>query len=130
MAATLDIPPLGMKTKLFFGIGSLAEGTKTVAYSAYLLIFYNQVMGVPATLVSSALLISLLFDAVSNPILGHISDHTRSRWGRRHPFMYAAALPTALFFWMMFNPPAGLSNGAMFWYILVVSLLGRVAINL
>lgn len=130
MVATPGIPPLGLKTKLFFGIGSLAEGTKTVAYSAYLLIFYNQVMGVPATLVSSALLISLVFDAISNPILGHISDHTHSRWGRRHPFMYAAALPTAFFFWMMFNPPVGISDTAMFWYIFIVSLLGRVAINL
>ncbi|HWW58309.1 MAG TPA: MFS transporter [Sphingopyxis sp.] len=123
-------PPIGLRTKLFFGIGSLAQGAKTVAYSAYLLIFYNQVMGVPAALVSTALLVSLVIDAISNPILGQISDNTRSRWGRRHPYMYAAALPTALFFWAMFNPPAGLSHGAMFWYILIVSMLGRVAINL
>jgi Na+/melibiose symporter-like transporter len=122
-------PPVGVRTKLFFGVGSLAQGAQTVSYSAYLLIFYNQVMGVPATLVSAALLISLMFDAISNPILGQFSDNTRSRWGRRHPYMYFAAAPTALLFWLMFNPPAGLSDGALFWYILIVSLLGRVAIN-
>jgi Na+/melibiose symporter-like transporter len=124
-AASLD-----RRTKLLFGMGSLAEGAQTVAFGSYLLIFYNQVMGVPAATVSAALMASLLVDAISNPILGHVSDNLRSRWGRRHPFMYAAALPTALCFWMMFNPPQGWSNDALFWYILAVATLGRLSINL
>ena len=57
MVATPGIPPLGLKTKLFFGIGSLAEGTKTVAYSAYLLIFYNQVIGLAPQTVTLVLMI-------------------------------------------------------------------------
>jgi glycoside/pentoside/hexuronide:cation symporter, GPH family len=122
-------PPLGVRTRILFGVGSLAIGAKNVAYSAYLLIFYNQVMGLNAALVSLALTISLFVDAFTNPVLGQISDNLRSRWGRRHPFMYASALPTALFFYLMFNPPAGLSDGAMFWYIFVVATLGRIAIN-
>ena len=124
-----DIPPIGMRTKIFFGIGSLAQGTATVAFSAYLLIFYNQVIGVSAWLVSTALLISLIFDAISNPILGQFSDNFTSRWGRRHPFMYASAIPAAILFWMMFNPPADLSEITMFFYILTISLLGRLAMN-
>ena len=126
----LTTRPLDRRTKLLFGVGSLAEGAQTVAFGAYLLIFYNQVMGVPAATVSAALMVSLLIDAISNPILGHVSDNVRSRWGRRHPFMYAAALPTAICFWMMFNPPQGWSNDALFWYILTVAALGRLAINL
>ncbi|MDF2495409.1 MAG: hypothetical protein K0S66_2343 [Sphingomonas sp.] len=122
--------PLGARTKLLFGVGSLAEGAQTVAFGSYLLIFYNQVMGVPAGIVSAALMASLVIDAISNPILGHISDNLRSRWGRRHPFMYAAALPTALCFWLMFNPPQGWSHDALFWYILAVATLGRISINL
>ena len=55
--------------------------------------FYNQVMGVPAQLVALAALIALIFDACIDPLIGQLSDNTRSRWGRRHPFMYAAALP-------------------------------------
>lgn len=123
-------PPLGLRTKLFFGIGSLAQGAKTVAFAAYLLIFYNQVVGVPASVVSTALMISLIIDAISNPILGQFSDMTRSRLGRRHPYMYASALPTAVFFYLMFNPPAGLTDAAAFWWILLISLGGRLAINL
>lgn len=122
--------PLDRRTKLLFGMGSLAEGAQTVAFGSYLLIFYNQVIGVPAATVSAALMVSLLVDAISNPILGHVSDNLRSRWGRRHPFMYAAALPTAACFWMMFNPPQGWSNEGLFWYILAVATLGRLSINL
>ena len=123
-------PPLTLRTKLFFGIGSLAQGAKTVAFAAYLLIFYNQVIGVPAAIVSTALMISLVIDAISNPILGQVSDMTRSRLGRRHPYMYASALPTAVFFYLMFNPPADMSDQAAFWWILLISLGGRLAINL
>lgn len=129
MTETASPPPIGLRTRVLFGVGSLAIGAKTVAYSAYLLIFYNQVMGLSAALVSAALTISLLMDAVTNPFIGQITDSFRSKWGRRHPFMYAAAIPTALFFWLMFNPPAGMSETMMFWYIVVVATLGRVAIN-
>ena len=129
MTVTAEAPPIGLRTKVLFGIGSLAVGAKTVAYSAYLLIFYNQVMGLSAALVSAALTVSLLIDAFTNPFLGQMTDNARGKWGRRHPFMYAAALPTALFFWMMFNPPAGMSDGVTFWYIVAVATLGRVAMN-
>jgi Na+/melibiose symporter-like transporter len=129
-ASGLHVSALDRRTKLLFGMGSLAEGAQTVAFGSYLLIFYNQVIGVPAATVSAALMVSLLVDAISNPILGHVSDNLRSRWGRRHPFMYAAALPTAISFWMMFNPPQGWSNDALFWYILAVATLGRLSINL
>ena len=127
---TQSMPPVTRFTRAMYGVGSVAEGAKNVAFGAYLLIFYNQVMGVPASLVSLALLISVIIDAISNPILGQISDNLQSKWGRRHPFIYASALPTAILFYMMFNPPVGWSDTAMFWYILVISMLARVVINL
>lgn len=130
MSAAVSPPPLGLRTKMLFGVGSLAQGAKTVAFAAYLLIFYNQVMGFPASIVSAALMVSLVIDAISNPILGQLSDMTRSRLGRRHPYMYASALPTAVFFYLMFNPPDGMSDAAAFWWVLLVSLGGRLAINL
>lgn len=129
MSVEASAPPIGMRTKILFGLGSLAIGAKTVAYNAYLLIFYNQVMGLDAKLVALALSVSLFVDAFTNPVLGQISDNLRTRWGRRHPFMYASALPTAVFFFLLFNPPTGLSDGAMFWYLLAVATLGRVCIN-
>lgn len=52
------------------------------------------------------------------PLIGSWSDRTRSRWGRRHPFMFAAMVPIALSFFAVFAPPAGLSHtGGLAWPI-------------
>ena len=61
-------------------------------------------MGVSAYLVSLALIIALTFDAISDPLIGYVSDNTRSRWGRRHPYMYAASLPRRLATTSLFEP--------------------------
>jgi hypothetical protein len=87
---------LDRSTRFFYGLGSVAFGVKDNGFSYMLMLFYNQVLGVPAKLVALALLTALVFDAVIDPVIGHLSDNLRSRWGRRHPFMYAAALPVAL----------------------------------
>src|SRR5436190_18873436 len=87
---------LDFLTKFFYGFGSVSFGVKDNGFSYLLLIFYNQVIGLPATMVSIALLIALVFDACIDPMIGQVSDNLRSRWGRRHPFMYGAALPVAL----------------------------------
>ena len=82
---------LSLATKLFYGFGSVAFGVKDNGFSYLLLIFYNQVIGLPGTLVGLALMIALVFDACIDPLIGQLSDNLRSPWGRRHPFMYAAA---------------------------------------
>src|SRR5438876_4422667 len=87
---------LDLKTRVFYGFGSVAFGVKDNGFSYLQLVFYNQVIGLKATTVGLALLIALLFDACIDPMIGQISDNLHSRWGRRHPFMYAAALPVAL----------------------------------
>lgn len=121
--------PFGLFSKLVYGFGSLAVGTKQVAFSAYLLIFYNQVVGIPAHLVSLAILGSLIVDAISDPIVGEVSDNFRSRWGRRHPFMYFAALPTAVLFLLLWAPPAGWSDLALVAYMFIVGTASRVFIT-
>ncbi len=82
-------------------------------------------MGVPAPMVGLALTIALVLDAISDPIVGYWSDNFRSKWGRRHPFMYASALPVAVSYLLLWRPPAGLSNDALFWYVLVLAVLTR-----
>ena len=61
-------------------------------------------MGVSASLVSAALAIALVFDAISDPLIGFFSDNTRTRWGRRHPYMYGAAVPVTLCYFLLWNP--------------------------
>jgi Na+/melibiose symporter-like transporter len=112
-----------------YGFGSVAFGVKSNGFDYFFLIFYSQVMGVSAYLVSLALMIALMVDALSDPLIGYLSDNTRSRWGRRHPFMYAAAIPAAVAYYFVWNPPAGLEGDALFPYIVTIAILVRTLIT-
>ena len=116
-------------TKLAYGFGSAAYGVKDAGLKYFLLLFYAQVIGMDARLVSLAILIALVADAISDPIMGYWSDNFRSKWGRRHPFMYAAAVPVALSYYFIWTPPEGWSDQALFWYIVVLVITARTFIT-
>jgi glycoside/pentoside/hexuronide:cation symporter, GPH family len=93
------------RARVFQGIGALPDTFKNFAINTFLLLYYNQVLGLPAFYVSLALFAALLVDAVTDPIVGSYSDSFRSRLGRRHPFMYAAAVPLGVCIYLLFSPP-------------------------
>ncbi|MEO8926367.1 MAG: MFS transporter [Caulobacteraceae bacterium] len=119
---------LAMSTKLFYGVGSVAFGVKDNGFSYLLLIFYNQVVGLSALLVGAAIVVVMIVDSFLDPIIGEISDNWRSRWGRRHPFMYAAAAPVALSYLALWNPPHW-SPAHLFWYLIGAALVIRTFIT-
>lgn len=102
-------------TRTVYGFGSVAEGTKNTAFNVFLLFYYNQVLGLPGTLGGLAIFLALCVDAITDPLVGSISDNLHSRFGRRHPFMYASALPMAFCFVLLFNPPELDSTGLFLW---------------
>jgi Na+/melibiose symporter-like transporter len=77
-------------------------------------LYYTTVLGLPGTMSGLAIFIALCVDAITDPLVGSISDHFRSRWGRRHPFMYFAAVPMGLCFYGLFAPPDGLTQNQLF----------------
>jgi Na+/melibiose symporter-like transporter len=121
---------VSLGAKVAYGIGSVAYGVKNNGFDYFFLIFYSQVMGVDAGLVSLALLIALMFDAVSDPLVGYFSDNTHSRWGRRHPFMYFAAVPVAISYGLIWNPPSSLEGNELFPYLVVLAVFVRTLITL
>lgn len=123
-------PRIGVVTKLFYGFGSVAFGIKDNGFRVFLLLFYNQVVGLPPALVSTAVLVAMLIDCLIDPVVGQISDNWRSKWGRRHPFMYASAVPVALSFLLLWNPPMHWSHGALFWYLVATAVIVRSFITL
>lgn len=124
-ASTGDNPAQRFSTKFFYGIGSVAFGVKDNGFSALLLLFYNQALGLDARLAGLAIAIALFVDAFLDPLIGYASDHLKTRWGRRHPFMYAAAIPVALSYLLLFSPPSGLGQQQLFLYLLVTAILVR-----
>lgn len=121
---------LSVPTKLFYGLGSVAFGVKDQGFSYLLLIFYNQVVGLPSATVGLAIMIALIVDSFLDPIMGQVSDNWRSRWGRRHPFMYASALPVALSYLLLWNPPMHWSHEALFFYLIGVAIIIRSFITM
>jgi GPH family glycoside/pentoside/hexuronide:cation symporter len=118
-------PPIGWPTKLLYSLGAAANQIKAASLSMLLLLFYNQVVGLDPRVVSSAILITMFVDSIVDPLLGQVSDNFRSRLGRRHPFMYFAALPVSVTFFLIWNPPLGMSTGATFTYMLTCLLIIR-----
>lgn len=119
---------LGFGTKLSYGLGALAQGAGAVALSAGLINFYLiSVVGLRPAVVGVVVLVSLVIDAVFDPAIGWWSDRLRSPWGRRHPFMYASALPIALGIVLLWRHPPGLSGDAMAIYALGMLVLVRLA---
>ncbi|MHA7819919.1 MAG: MFS transporter [Erythrobacter sp.] len=118
---------LPLKLKLIHGFGAVAFGVKDSGFSFFLLLFYNQVLGMDAGLVSLALLIALLVDAVVDPILGNLSDRTYSRWGRRLPWLYVAPIPLAFAWVIMWSPPGG--EAPSFLGLLGIAITVRVLLS-
>lgn len=116
-------------TALVYGLGSVAFGVKDQGFAALLMLFYNQVLGLRASVVGSAIMIALVADAFIDPLVGHLSDNWRSAWGRRHPFMYAAVIPACLSYLAIWSPPAEMSEGECFAFLLVTAIVIRTFIS-
>lgn len=113
------------RVRLMFAAGQIPEGVQSTSFGFFLLFFYNQVLGLSGALTSMAIVLATVIDAVVDPVVGSWSDSTRGRWGRRHPFMYGAAVPFALCFFLLFAPPEGLSETGLFVWLLAFSTLTR-----
>jgi glycoside/pentoside/hexuronide:cation symporter, GPH family len=122
---TVPARRLSPVTMVAFGFGQTAEGIKNAAFNTFVLFYYQQVVGISGTLTGIALGIALCFDAVTDPVAGAVSDKTRSRWGRRHPFMLIAAVPLGFAFYFLFNPPDALSEFGSFAWLTVFAVLVR-----
>jgi len=119
---------LSFGAKFAYGFGQAGEGVKNGAFGVFLFFYYNQVLSLPGTYAGLAVGIALMFDAVTDPLAGSLSDNWRSKLGRRHPFMYAAALPLAISFYLLFSPPE-LGELGLFLWLLTFAILTRTAMT-
>lgn len=97
---------LSRRTKLMYGAGDTGFSLTSTIIGAYFLIFMTDVVGVAPGIAAIAVFIGRSWDYINDPLFGHLSDRTRSRWGRRRPYLLFGALPYALAFMMLwFRPP-------------------------
>ncbi|WP_304217738.1 MFS transporter, partial [Phenylobacterium aquaticum] len=99
-------PRLGFGTKTLYGVGSVAFGVSSLGLSSSVLQPYlNRVIGLPALWVGTAIMLTLMLDALIDPMIGHFSDKLRTRWGRRHPLMYLSVPLVAVACFAFWNTP-------------------------
>ncbi len=103
------------RLKLAYGTGEMAKGVEDAATNLFVLFFFSQVLGLPGWVVGAAMGLALVIDAVTDPLMGSWSDGFHHRWGRRHPFLLASALPVGLSFALLFSPPALGPVGLTLW---------------
>jgi glycoside/pentoside/hexuronide:cation symporter, GPH family len=111
-------------TKLGFGICDLGGNLFFTMMGFYLLFFMTDVVGLAAGLAGTALMIGKIWDAVTDPTIGFISDRTRSRWGRRRPFMFVGSLFLFVTMVLMFTAPGYETQTQLFiWAAVMYCLL-------
>lgn len=123
---------LHLSTKLAYGAGDLGPAITANVLVFFLLYFFTNVAGLPAGLAGSILAIGKIGDAVNDPVTGILSDRTRTRWGRRLPWMIWGAIPFGLTFfvqWLVpvFSDNKATNDWALFWYYTVVAILFNLA---
>ena len=127
--AIAEHPPLSPLAMSLYSAGDIVDGVVSNAIAAFAFFYMNVALGLSGAIAGGLLAISIVVDSVADPLIGYLSDNTHSRWGRRHPFMLASALPTALGLGLFFSIPAQLSGPALFGYVLAVLLTVRIAMS-
>jgi len=98
-------PKLPLSVCLGFGVGTVGVSVMLNAVTAYFPAYMTTVLGRDAAIAGYLLMLSKLYDAIADVVIGSMSDRTRSRWGRRRPFLLVGAFVSAISYLMIFSPP-------------------------
>jgi oligogalacturonide transporter len=115
----LNAPLLKTREKIIFGTGDIFIGGSQVIMAFYYLRFLTDVIGISPALAGTVVLISKVWDAISDPLMGVISDNTRTRYGRRKPYFVLAFFGIISSFIMLWYPVAFDSDAKKFIYVLL-----------
>jgi len=116
---------------LFYGMGMLGFAISVETFNTFAYFYYVDFLGLTITVVALARTIYAIWDAVNDPIFGYLSDNTRTRWGRRRPWLLISVPLLALCFVFIFVVPVSAGEqGPLFWYLLGITLLYETLITI
>jgi GPH family glycoside/pentoside/hexuronide:cation symporter len=116
----LTLEKLPFRQKIFYGLGDIGFSLTGTIIGAYFAIFLTDVVGINPAIAAIAIFLGRSWDYINDPLFGHLSDRTRTRWGRRRPFLLFGALPYALAFALMWwRPPLNSDYSLAIYYALV-----------
>lgn len=112
---------------LLFGIGSFGTGVYLTVPSVLLLFFMTDVLGMQPALAGIAVFVPRVYDVILDPIMGRISDRTRSRLGRRRPWLLGGAIASGALVIVLFSPPMIEDQQVLFWYVMIAYALSATS---
>lgn len=115
-----------------YGVGECAYSLVLNSLCGFAMLYYSEVLGLSPALVGAALALSLALETMIDPAMGHVSDRTRHRFGRRHPWMFAGGCLMAAAFYVLWAVPSPLHGRGLplFAYLTLVNLLLRAALTM
>ena len=119
-----------ISTKAFQAVRAATDSIKGFAFGTFLLLYYNQILGVSASKASAAIAVGLIIDAAFDPLIGSFSDGLKTRLGRRHLLMYLSAAPIGLGLYLSFSPPHGLSENLLLAWLFGSVVLTNISMSL
>ncbi len=122
-------PIIGLITKLSYGSGQAVDAIVQAAVNTFLLFYLTMICGMSGALAGSIFLVSLIVDALLDPAIGRLSDTSRSRWGRRLPFMAGALLPLIGSAFLIFNLPQNAAPKILYATALGLNIVLRVSLS-
>ncbi|RKX41468.1 MAG: hypothetical protein DRP64_11310 [Verrucomicrobia bacterium] len=112
-----------------YASGEVANSLISNTIFGFAMLFYTDALGLSPMLAGIAMSVAIFWDAITDPLMGHISDNTKSRFGRRHQYMLFGGIGMVLaFFFIWAVPPVFRANNtSLFWYLVVVNIIMRTA---
>ncbi len=129
MSNLRQLPPLPFSVKLTYGSGELAAAVPSSLSAFFVLYFFTSVAGLSPGLAGGVLMLGRLWDAINDPLVGWLSDRTRSPLGRRYPWMLIGAAPLALCFVLLWRVPTVSGQWGLFTYYVVLSFFAFAALT-
>jgi GPH family glycoside/pentoside/hexuronide:cation symporter len=109
-------PSITIGKKFAYAMPAFALAVVGIPVYVYIPKFYTDVVGINITMLGYLLFSVRIFDAVTDPALGYLSDKTKTAFGRRRPYIATASVLVAVALYLLFNPPAGSPNFETVWF--------------
>ncbi|MBA7518049.1 putative symporter YjmB [subsurface metagenome] len=113
--------PLGKR--IAFAMGEVGDNTAMQTFSFLIFTFYYAVVGLDVLWITGGFILWCLWNAFNDPLIGYLSDRTKTKWGRRIPWMLGATIPLAIVMILLFTPPIALSKEINFIYFFIILIL-------
>lgn len=127
-----QVPRAGFGRLIGYGLGECANSLIMNGFFGFAMLYYTEALKLSPVLAGLAMSLSVFWEAITDPVMGHLSDHTRHRFGRRHPWMLFGGLLMALCFYFIWDVPAPLrgNHTVLFGYLVVMNLLLRTGLTM